>query len=181
MYWIGLACLPMWKPSITRPRNFDCFCCSFSCRTVENSVVNSLKRFSDIAFPPCGSVPNARPFPLMRGSDFRPSPGGGRHALINVSLAGDDHGPREFIPCASDTAAARYRSTHHLFLARDLAPPRRRFRLVVVIVLIGIVIHRVVIVGCDLSVGLRLRLGLRLRRRRFRREDMFAARPRFVG
>jgi hypothetical protein len=24
MYWIGDACLPTWKPSIARPRSFDC-------------------------------------------------------------------------------------------------------------------------------------------------------------
>jgi hypothetical protein len=36
MYWTGEACLPTWKPSCTRPRSFDCRCCSLSASTVEN-------------------------------------------------------------------------------------------------------------------------------------------------
>src|SRR5882757_6974749 len=51
VYWIGEACLPTWKPSMTVPRSIDMVCCSFRTRRSENSVVNSLGRFSDMAIP----------------------------------------------------------------------------------------------------------------------------------
>src|SRR5437879_4706606 len=67
---------------MTRPRSLDCRCCSLSASTVENCVVNSLGRFSDMAFPP-EKVERRRSCPCERArgpSNFQPCPCGGRHS-----------------------------------------------------------------------------------------------------
>src|SRR5215472_6820843 len=74
-----------------RPRNFDCLCCSLTCSKVENSVTNSLNRFSLMAArshkdggrKACSRIGGRRcfrPYPCGgREWASRPYPCGGRH------------------------------------------------------------------------------------------------------